>query len=230
MKGDPAKTAAIRELYELTTAQVDKAEKEVAAGTRGADNWLLNNRKAVKRMDQLLQIMDDPAIPEGTIIQLTSEDEDSPFRVAHGRSKSARRSGRRSSEGSPCFAGGHAMSKHLSDARIAEIVSVIDGWRGKLTWQLLIDALEPRMGRYSRVALSNHTRIADAFRARKNAIGGREEGAVEGKTKEIQMLLGRIDRLKSENERLERGKPGILGAGSLAGPTTRTTAVSAKRN
>lgn len=102
------------------------------------------------------------------------------------------------------------MSKHLSDARIAEIVSVIDGWRGKLTWQLLIDALEPRMGRYSRVALSNHTRIADAFRARKSAIGGREEGAVEGKTKEIQMLLGRIDRLKSENERLERENQAFL--------------------
>lgn len=82
IKGDAEKTSHIRELCELTSVQVVKAEEEVAAGTRGADPWLENHRRALARLEYLLQMFDDPAIPEGTVIQLSIADEASPFRIA----------------------------------------------------------------------------------------------------------------------------------------------------
>lgn len=100
--------------------------------------------------------------------------------------------------------------KHLTDSRIETVVGVLDGWRGKLTWNLLIDKLEPLIGRYTRQALDRHQRIKDAYQARKEALSGREEGAVSATTQEIQLLLDRIEGLKAKNERLERENNALL--------------------
>lgn len=95
-------------------------------------------------------------------------------------------------------------SKNLGDDEIKQIVEILDGWSGKLSWELLIDAIELRMfSRYTRQGLYKQERIRNAFELKKN------EGAEGGKdvkrasSPQLQIALDRIVRLKSENRRLE---------------------------
>ena len=95
-------------------------------------------------------------------------------------------------------------SKNLGDDEIKQIVEILDGWSGKLSWELLIDAIELRMfSRYTRQGLYKHERIRNAFELKKN------EGAEGGKdvkrasSPQLQIALDRIVRWESENRRLE---------------------------
>ena len=95
-------------------------------------------------------------------------------------------------------------SKNLGDDEIKQIVEILDGWSGKLSWELLIDDIELRMfSRYTRQGLYKHERIRNAFELKKN------EGAEGGKdvkrasSPQLQIALDRIVRLESENRRLE---------------------------
>ena len=95
-------------------------------------------------------------------------------------------------------------SKNLGDDEIKQIVEILDGWSGKLSWELVIDAIELRMfSRYTRQGLYKHERIRNAFELKKN------EGAEGGKdvkrasSPQLQIALDRIVRLESENRRLE---------------------------
>ncbi|MGO4469829.1 hypothetical protein AB4Z11_30180, partial [Pseudoduganella sp. RAF53_2] len=59
-------------------------------------------------------------------------------------------------------------SRNLDDEIIKQIVEIIDGWSGDLTWAKLIHAIELRhFSCYTRQALHNHERIREAFRLRK---------------------------------------------------------------
>ncbi len=92
-------------------------------------------------------------------------------------------------------------AKNLGDADIKLIVEILDGWSGKLTWELLIDAIQLRMhNRYTRQALSKHERIRHAF----DLIKKSDEVSVrQVSSPELQMALERIARLETENRRLE---------------------------
>jgi len=95
-------------------------------------------------------------------------------------------------------------SKNLGDAEIKQIVEILDGWSEKLTWDLLIDAIELRMyNRYTRQALYKHERIRHAFDIRKKELS--ESGGVVRKVEspQLQIALDRIARLEAENRRLE---------------------------
>ena len=62
-------------------------------------------------------------------------------------------------------------ARNLDDGAIATIVGILDGWTGKLSWELLIDAAERHThARYTRQALHKHVRIKSAFSLRKKAI------------------------------------------------------------
>ena len=53
------------------------------------------------------------------------------------------------------------QARNLDDHAIERIVCVLDGWSGKLSWDLLIEAIEKRLGvRYTRQALDKHARVA----------------------------------------------------------------------
>lgn len=105
-----------------------------------------------------------------------------------------------------------SRAKNLLDDDIAKIVEVLDGWAGKLTWELLIDAIEKRfLARYTRQALHKHTRIKDAFALRKDALsngGGLPRKAAS--SPELQLALDRIDRLTGENERIKAENQRLL--------------------
>ncbi len=102
-------------------------------------------------------------------------------------------------------------SRNLDDAAISEIVGIVDGWTGSLSWQGLIEAIdELTRVRYTRQALNNHARIKLAFSLQRKAL--KATGVpmrVATATPELAALLevnarreAEIDRLKAENTRL----------------------------
>lgn len=94
-------------------------------------------------------------------------------------------------------------ARNLEDDDIADIVALLDGWSGKLSWELLIEAIEKRKyGCYTRQALHRHERISQAFSLRKAALSEGECAAARARSPELQMALDRITRLEAENARL----------------------------
>ncbi|MHC8405668.1 hypothetical protein [Pseudomonas sp. TMB3-21] len=82
-------------------------------------------------------------------------------------------------------------------------MSILDGWSGKLTWDLLIQSVARRLrGTYTRQALHKHERIRNAFALRKKTLA-----ILVGKKKAIspesQATNERIARLEGENQRLK---------------------------
>lgn len=102
-------------------------------------------------------------------------------------------------------------AKNLSDDGIKIIVEILDGWTGKLTWELLISEISLRRhGRYTRQALSNHERIRHAFDLKKRKCTS-ESGLVRPVcSPELKVAMGKIERLKSENIRLESENQRLL--------------------
>jgi hypothetical protein len=105
----------------------------------------------------------------------------------------------------------HRRSRNLDDDAISEIVCIIDGCTGPLSWNILIEAIdELTRVRYTRQALNNHARIKLAFSLRREshkATGVPKR--VNTATPELAALLQvnarrevEIDRLKVENSRL----------------------------
>lgn len=82
IKGDRAKTERVRHALDESQCQLERDEVALAEGVLGADRWLEHNRARVGRLRNLLDILDDPSVPPGTIIQLTNEDEYSPIGIA----------------------------------------------------------------------------------------------------------------------------------------------------
>ncbi len=102
-------------------------------------------------------------------------------------------------------------SKNLGDAEIKQIVEILDGWSGKLGWELLIDAIEIRMfNRYSRQALYRHERIRHAFALRKNELSGHDGNVRRVTSPQLQIALDRIARLETENKRLDSENSRLL--------------------
>jgi len=105
----------------------------------------------------------------------------------------------------------HKRSRNLDDAAISEIVSIVDGCTGPLSWKLLIETIdELTRVRYTRQALNNHARIKLAFSVRRETLKAtRGPMRVDTATPELAALLqvnarreAEIDRLKAENARL----------------------------
>lgn len=102
--------------------------------------------------------------------------------------------------------------KNIDDEAIESIVGVLDGWTGKLTWELFIDAIEKRTRRrYTRQALHRYERIHLAFVTRKKALGGGSaENADVDMAPELKMALEQVERLTAENQRLKAEQQRLL--------------------
>jgi hypothetical protein len=102
-------------------------------------------------------------------------------------------------------------AKNLADADIKQVVELLDGWSNKLTWGLLIDAVELRIhSRYTRQALHNHERIRHAFDLKKKSLSGIDGNAKRTVTLEMNIALQQIERLKAENRRQESENDHLL--------------------
>ncbi|PKN18685.1 MAG: hypothetical protein CVU71_10355 [Deltaproteobacteria bacterium HGW-Deltaproteobacteria-6] len=101
-------------------------------------------------------------------------------------------------------------AKNLSDADIKQIVEILDGWLGKLTWGLLINAIELSLFyRYTRQTLFKHERIRNAFEVQKKNLS-RVGGQIVISSPELKVALETIERLKKENIRLESENQRLL--------------------
>src|SRR5271168_1010656 len=98
----------------------------------------------------------------------------------------------------------HRRSRNLDDAAISEIVGIVDGYTGPLSWNILIEAIYERTRvRYTRQALNNHERIKLAFSVRRETLkASRGPMRVETTTSEHAALLQVNARLDAEIDRL----------------------------
>ena len=102
-------------------------------------------------------------------------------------------------------------SKNVDDKIIADIVAILDGWVGKLSWELLIEAIFTRLRvRYTRQALNNHVRVKQAFTVRKEALSGETPKTTKPVTPELEHAQQRIERLDAENKRLQMENNNLL--------------------
>ncbi len=106
-----------------------------------------------------------------------------------------------------------SRAKNIDDGTIELIVSVLDGWSSRLTWELLADTIETRTRvRYTRQALDKHARIKTAFQLTKERLSGAPRVARKHKLSEAETeaLAQRYERLLAENERLGRENNRLL--------------------
>lgn len=72
VKGDTEKEALLRHRLNEAKGLMDKAQAATAESYSGSDRWLDHHRSTVDRLTQLCSIMDDPAVPNGAVIQLAT--------------------------------------------------------------------------------------------------------------------------------------------------------------
>lgn len=93
----------------------------------------------------------------------------------------------------------------LSQEVLQQVLDTLDGWKDKLTWELLLDAVETLTGhRYSRFTFADYPEIANAFSLRKECLRGalpRARG--EPKDERLRAALEQVTRLQAKAERLQ---------------------------
>lgn len=93
----------------------------------------------------------------------------------------------------------------LTEERIALVLEILDEWRGKLTWGLLLDAVQEAIGyRYSRFTFAEYPEITNAFSFKKNALRGslsRERS--EPRDEQLRAALAQADRYRQKVDRLQ---------------------------
>lgn len=105
--------------------------------------------------------------------------------------------------------------KNIDEAVIQDVLQILDGWQGKLTWELLIEAVAKRTGRiYTRQAFHKHRQINTAFKACKNNLR-RSRPLFKRSSKsltsdEVGVLMDRCARLEAENIRLRSENERLL--------------------
>lgn len=97
----------------------------------------------------------------------------------------------------------------LSDKAIDKAVQVLDGWVGKLTWDLYLAVLAVEIGhKYTKAAMLRQPRIRATWdhakdRAQEEApVRGHGNVAMAQSAKRIRELEQRVERLKRENNEL----------------------------
>ncbi|GJI89018.1 hypothetical protein [Duganella hordei] len=93
----------------------------------------------------------------------------------------------------------------LTEERISIVLDTLDSWSGKLTWELLLDAVESLTGlRYSRFTFAEYPEIANAFSLKKDTLRGtlpRSRG--EPQDERIRAALMQVKRHQAKSARLQ---------------------------
>ena len=101
-------------------------------------------------------------------------------------------------------------SANLDDEKIEQIVQILDGWTGKLTWDKLISEINLHLkNKYTRQTLSKHTRIKSAYELIKKNKYDSNENKVYSPV-EVNVLLQELEKIKAENKRLKKEKQDLL--------------------
>ncbi|MEQ1560905.1 MAG: hypothetical protein ABL933_18465 [Methyloglobulus sp.] len=81
IKGD-RRLDRIKRRYEQVVELKNQAEKNIGLGLAGADRWYEIHDLTAKRLDEMIKILENPKIPNGTIVKLRNDNEFSPLRRA----------------------------------------------------------------------------------------------------------------------------------------------------
>lgn len=71
VKGDERKASMVKRRLAEAQELLARAEAATAEGYYGADRWMEHHQKTVVRLTQLAEILDNPAVPVGAVIQLS---------------------------------------------------------------------------------------------------------------------------------------------------------------
>lgn len=71
VKGDADAEANLRKLHAETKFLLEKAKDAMIAGEYGANEWIKHQSMTLERTTQLISILDDPAVPNGAIVQIS---------------------------------------------------------------------------------------------------------------------------------------------------------------
>jgi hypothetical protein len=103
------------------------------------------------------------------------------------------------------------MGKHLTTEDIEDIVRLLDGWTGKLTWPTLCKACKPVIGTApTRQTLMKFTRISTAFKLRKGTCDTTASHPKTTFSLSAEVYTNRLKRLQRENERLTQENKQLL--------------------
>lgn len=99
-----------------------------------------------------------------------------------------------------------ARAPDLTEERIQLVLDTLDGWKGKLTWGLLIEEVQRRTGiEYSRFTFIEYPGIANAFTLRKKTLSGTwKTPPALPRDNEVRAAIERGDRYKAKAERLDQ--------------------------
>lgn len=98
-----------------------------------------------------------------------------------------------------------ARAPDLTSETTTQIVDIIDGWSGKLTWRALIKKVVEVTGiEYSRFTFLEHSSISIPFSLRKEALRGKVgAGPRVPRDEQVKAALEQVDRYRNKVERLE---------------------------
>jgi len=99
-----------------------------------------------------------------------------------------------------------ARAPDLTPETIQTVLDLLDGWVGKLTWDLLIARVKEMTGHeYSRFTFAEYPRIADAFTLKKRHLSGsRTKGEPSTpRDRQVKAALAQAERYRQKAERLE---------------------------
>jgi hypothetical protein len=82
IKGDGSRTDTVRRWLSENSTLLVAARKALSRRAFGADRWVRHCRKTVERLSELRALLEDPAIPDGTVIQLGAAEMPSRIRDA----------------------------------------------------------------------------------------------------------------------------------------------------
>lgn len=93
----------------------------------------------------------------------------------------------------------------LTQETLQSVLDILDGWKGKLTWDLLLDEVEKASGiRYSRFTFAEYPQIANAFSLKKRVLSGTwKPGPSEPRDEKVRAALEQVDRYRAKVQRLE---------------------------
>jgi len=94
----------------------------------------------------------------------------------------------------------------LTEERLQIVLDTLDVWKGKLTWDLLIDAVEKITGiTYSRFTFAEYPQIANAFSLKKDVLRGTwKSERSEPRDERVRAALEQVERYKAKVQRLEQ--------------------------
>lgn len=94
------------------------------------------------------------------------------------------------------------MAKHLTEDEVQKVLTLVKGWQGKLTWDLLVDACAANCGiKTTRQALDRRPEVKDEFQIRKRTLKTGIEGT--SRPNDLNTAQARIARLLTRVRELE---------------------------